>query len=278
MHAELICRQINILKNVLLFSVLLSGTLIFAACSKNLFSEGRYQDKTPTIDGNINDWGLPLRFSNPEYSMQYAVTNDDKNIYVCVYSKDESFQMRMLKAGMSIYFDPKGEKNKNMSLIFPVRKPSEPPANRNGNPIHPGDARANEDQLLLQSDYYNTIGLQNMENGQYNIADQKNKIKVAIKLNDDSSLVYEAAIPIQYILGSDLHSGYVARNFSVGIFVNGISNQPRSPGSGYHSNPSYGGMRGMHGMGGGRNYGSNNNPPPKPEENWYQFRLVYKKP
>ena len=256
--------------------MLISGTLVIIGCSKNLFPEGRYQDKAPAIDGNISDWGLPLRFSNPEYSMQYAVTNDDKNIYVCVYSKDESFQMRMLKAGMSICFDPKGEKNKNMSLVFPVRKPSAPPANRNGNPIRNGDARANEDQLLLQSDYYNTIGLQNLENGQYNITDQKNNIKVAIKLNDDSSLVYEAAIPIQYILGTDLHSGYVARNFSVGILVNGMPNATRSQGSGYHSNPSYGGMRGMHGMGGGRNYNANN-PPPKPEENWYQFRLVYKK-
>ncbi len=33
-----------------------------------------------------------LRFSNAEYSMQYSVVNDNRNIYVCVYSKDESFK------------------------------------------------------------------------------------------------------------------------------------------------------------------------------------------
>jgi hypothetical protein len=228
------------------------------------------------VDGKINDWGLPLRFSNPEYSMQYGVTNDDKNIYVCVYSKDESFQLRMLKAGMSICFDPKGEKSKNMSLVFPVRKPTEAAPSRNGEPIRNSDTRTTEEQLLLQTDYYNTIGLLNLDNGQFSITDQKNNIKLAIKLNDDSSLVYEAAIPIKYILGTDLRPGYVSKNFSVGLIVNEIHNSARNPNSGNH--PSYGGgMRGMHGMGGGRNYNSNNNPVTKPEEDWYQFRLVYKK-
>jgi hypothetical protein len=36
------------------------------------------------------------------------------------------------------------------------------------------------------------------------------------------------------------------------------------------------GMR-MHGMGGGRNYGSVNNTAAKPEENWDTFQLVLKK-
>jgi hypothetical protein len=239
--------------------------------------EGHYQDRPVIIDGKINDWSLPLRFSNPEYSMQYAVTNDDKNIYICVYSKDESIQLRMLKAGMSIYFDPKGEKNKKMSLVFPIKKPVDPPDSRNGNPIRNADYKMEEDQLLLQSDYYNTIGLLNMENGQYGINGKKNNIQIAIKLNDDSSLVYEAAVPISCILGTDLKPGYVSRNFSVGLVVNGMPN-PRNPNNAYQSRPSYGGgMRGMHGMGGNRNYGSGNNPTPKAEENWYQFRLVYKK-
>jgi hypothetical protein len=266
----------NVLNKLTLSSFLFFGTLMVLSCSKNLYPEGRYQDKPVAVDGNISDWGLPLRFSNPEYSMQYAVTNDDKNIYVCVYSRDESFQMRMLRAGMSICFDPKGEKNKNISLIFPVKKPSEPPPGRNGNPIRTSDARTNEEQLIIQSDYYNTIGMQNMENGQYNITDQKSNIKVAVRLNEDSSLVYEAAIPVRYILGSDLNSGYTAHNFSVGIVVNGTQYPSRNPGNGYRPYSSYGGMRGMHGM--GRNNSSNNNTASKPEENWYQFRLVYKKP
>jgi hypothetical protein len=268
------------MKSSLVLIILFTSLLMFIGCSPKLMPEGHYQDTQIVIDGNIEDWGLPLRFSNPEYSMQYSVTNDARNIYVCVYTKDQTFQRRILKAGMSISFDPKGEKEKKMSLVFPVKKPDDPSnTNNNGNLIRYSDVKTTLEELLLKSDYYNTIGFINFENGQFDIGFQKNNIQVAIKINDDSSLVYEAAIPIKYILGSDLQSGYVAKNFSVGIVVNELNHSTGNSNSGYRPHSSYGGggMRGMHGMGGGRNFNSNNNSASKPEENWYQFRLVYKK-
>jgi len=105
-------------------SVLISFALLFASCSHQLAPPGHYQNEPITIDGNINDWVLPLRFSNADYTMHYSVTNDDKNIYICVYSKSQTWQRRMLKSGMSIYFDSKGEKNKTCALIFPIKKTS----------------------------------------------------------------------------------------------------------------------------------------------------------
>ncbi len=267
------------MKNTLIFSVAFAGIVVYSGCSPKLMPEGHFQDTKVVVDGNINDWGLPLRFSNPEYSMQYSVTNDDKNIYVCVYTKDESFKKRILKAGMSICFDPKGEKDKKMSLVFPVKKPDDAADNRSSSdPIRYTDTKSSEQQLLLQSDYYNTIGFLNFENGQFDISYMKNNIQVAIKLNDDSSLVYESAIPVRYILGADLQPGYAAKNFSVGIVVNELNHTAGNSNNGYRPHSSYGGggMRGMHGMGGGRNYNSGNTSS-KPEENWYQFRLVYKK-
>ncbi|HEY4107806.1 hypothetical protein [Puia sp.] len=47
---------------------------------------------------------------NSGFTMQYNVTNDDKDLYVCVSSGDEAAQLRMLRSGMTLYFDPKGEK------------------------------------------------------------------------------------------------------------------------------------------------------------------------
>ncbi len=264
------------MKSLLLFCTILSGTVLYSSCSRKLMPEGHFQQTPVVVDGRINDWGLPLRFSNPEYTMQYAVTNDDKNIYVCVYSKYEGMQLRMLKGGMTIYFDPKGKKDKKMSLVFPIKKPVDPAASRNGNPIRNGDWKSEIDALLLQSDYYNSSGFLNTGSGQFGINDKKNNIQVAIKMNEDSSLVYEAAVPISYILGADLKPGYVAENFNVCVAVNSLA---AGNNNSYRPRPSYGGgMRGMRmGGGGGRNYGSGNNPNSKPEENWYGFRLVYKK-
>src|SRR5450755_4631653 len=143
------------MKNLWTLPVVFSGLVIWMGCSQKLMPEGHFQDTPVVIDGKVNDWGLPLRFSNPEYSMQYGVTNDDQNIYVCVYTKDAFFQKRILKAGMSICFDLKGEKDKKMSLVFPVKKPDDPAYNGNGNPIRYSDTKTTEEQWLVQSDYYN---------------------------------------------------------------------------------------------------------------------------
>jgi len=273
---KLICPQKNFMKGRLQAFALLAGMFFYFSCSSRLAPPGRYQDNPIIVDGNISDWGFPLRFSNPDYNMEYEVRNDKRNIYVCVYSKDLSVQKRILKSGMIIYFDPKGEKNKNMSLVFPVKKPADQAAQRNNEPIRYTDYMTEMNQLLRQSDYYNTTGMLNMENGQYALDSKINNIQVAIKLNGDSSLVYEAAVPINYLLGTDLKAGYKPENFSVGIAVN--KNSIQNGNSGYRPHNSYGGggMR-MHGMGGNRNYGSANNTAPKPEENWDTFQLVLKK-
>ena len=272
---KLICRQKNFMKVRLQVFVLLAAVFFHFSCSSKLAPPGRYQDSPIMVDGNLSDWGFPLRFSNPEYSMEYEVRNDKKNMYVCVYSKDVSFQKRILKSGMIIYFDPKGEKNKNISLVFPVKKPIDPAAQRNNEPIRYTEYMTEMNQLLHQSDYYNTTGMLNMDNGQYAVDSKINKIQLTIKLNADSSLVYEAAIPISYLIGTDLSAGYKPQNFSVGIVVN---NAAQNANTAYHPHNSYGGggMR-MHGMGGNRNYGSANHTAAKPEENWDTFQLSLKK-
>jgi hypothetical protein len=263
------------MKNILILALLISGVVFNSGCSHTLAPAGHFQDQAVVIDGNMGDWTLPLRFSNPEYSMQYSVTNDDKNIFICVYSKNEAFQKRMLKNGMTIYFDAKGEKNKNCALNYPIKKTPQPDAS--GNQIRYSDYRATMDQLLLHSDYYNAVGFVNMENGQYDIKATQTNIKVALKLGTDSSLVYEAAIPIKYVLGKDLTAGTDSKNFSVGITLNAMMAQSRNEGYPSHSYHGGNSMGGMHGMGGGRHYGQNANASQKAEENWYTFRFAYKK-
>jgi hypothetical protein len=255
--------------------ILLTGSLLVFSCSTKLAPPGHYQDSPIVVDGNMNDWNFPLRFSNPEYNMEYEVSNDNRNMYICVYSKDQNIQKRILKSGMIIYLDPKGEKKKTMSLAFPVKKPADNISQANNEPTRYTDYMTQMNQLLRQSDYYNTTGLLNLENGQYALDSKINLLQLAIKVHNDSSLVYEAAIPIKYLLGTDLKTGFTPQNFSVGIVVNNSSLQNRN--NGYHPHNSYGGggMR-MHGMGGNRNYNSSGQAP-KPEENWDTFQVVYKK-
>jgi hypothetical protein len=250
---------------------------LVVGCSPKLAPPGHYQDSTVIADGNPNDWTLPLRFSNASFTMQYNVTNDGKNLYVCVSSGTVSTQLRILRSGMTIYFDPKGEKNKNISIHFPIQKRPDPGSETHvrGNGSSGYNAGPQLQELLLQSDYYNTTGFLDMENGQFAVADTKAPIRVAIKFNnDDSLLVYEAIIPIKNILGPDWVSRVAKKNFSVGVFIDATPGTSGGAGGG-GPRPGMGmrgmGMRGM-GMGGGRRYGGS--PGQKEDANWYVFQLA----
>src|SRR5258708_2078855 len=106
-------------------TVLMTG-LLFVSCSHKLAPEGHYQTSPMVTDGKTDDWPMPLRFSNASYTLQYNVTNDDKALYVCVSSREAATQLRILRSGMTIRFDPKGEKNKTIGLYFPIRKQPDP--------------------------------------------------------------------------------------------------------------------------------------------------------
>ncbi len=173
------------------WALLLISGISLAACSHKLAPAGHYQ-RTPVIaDGIPDEWSQPLRFSNESYSLQNNVTNDSKNIYVCVMSREERMMLRILRAGMTVYFDPKGEKNEGIGLHFPLQKQPDPTnsRNRNGEPITNSSSNAWKEELLLQSDYYGTTGFANIENGQFGVTDTKSPIRVAIKINKWDSLL-----------------------------------------------------------------------------------------
>jgi hypothetical protein len=242
--------------------------LFITGCSNSLAPVGHYQDRSVVADGNADDWSTPLRFSNSEHTFQYSVTNDKRNVYICIITNNEATILRMLRSGMTIYFDPKGEKNKTTSLEFPVRKAQEN-TNNNGNPLTEESVKNSEDELLLQSNFFNTTGFVNFENGQYNVDDKTGDIKVAIKLHDDSSFVYEAVVPLKNIPGIDPNAKKT-KNFSVGIAVSYAAYAKNSNGP---FRPSFG-MRGMRFGGGGSRGGSSRNQT-KEEDEWYTFRSAF---
>ena len=258
----------------IIFSLLITICVLIIGCSPKLAPEGHFQQSEIIADGNINDWNLPLRFSNEKYTYQYNVTNDKKNIYICILSKDFPTQIRILKAGMNIYFDPKGEKNKTIDLSFPLRKPEDPSntyRNRNGNPITNTDQKTEINELLLQSDYYGTTGFLNIENGQFGVKNQtNNNIQVAVKLSD-SILVYEAIVPVKDVM-EEMNAKEEKKNFSVCISLNNIPGQADNSFAPSHSN-----YNGMHFRGSNSRIGGpRKNNETKEEDSWYQFRLVSK--
>jgi hypothetical protein len=261
----------------------LALTFSFAACSHKMAPLGHYQTTPVVADGLADDWTLPLRFANASYTLQYNVTNDNKNIYICVLSRDEETMIRMLRAGITVYLDPKGANSRDISLHYPLRKQPDPNIrDRNGEPLTNQSDSSWKNELLQQSDSYGTTGFPGIENGQFSPGDTKSPLRVAIKFSHhDSLLVYEAIIPIVNVLGTDLSARNPKKPISVGVVLNTFSGQTVA-GNQRHSGGGRGlNMNGMHfgGSGGGggnrRSYDTNSdNPPIKEDANWYQFRLA----
>ncbi len=259
-----------------------------SGCSAKMAPQGHYQDSLVVADGNAGEWPLPLRFSNEKNTFQYTVTHDNQFLYLCLLSRDPATQERMLKDGMTLYFDPTGKKKTEMSLAYPVRKMADREnysryRNRNGNPIRPRNEDSVIREWVQQADYLTTKGLHNIENGQFGIRDKSSHIRVALKLHNDSALIYEAVIPLD-ILSVDL-SVKKAKNFSLGIALNAVAAQrnaymnnraPRSSMGGMRGGMMGGGMRGGGGYGGGR--GAYSSPESlqeiKEETTWYTFSFA----
>ena len=251
------------------------------SCTHNLAPLGHYQSSPVVADGNADDWNLPLRFTNADHTLQYNVTNDDNYLYVCVLSRDEPTILRMLRAGITLYFDPKGQNARDISLHYPLRKQPDPyvrasAENQNGEPMTAGADSLWKQELVGQSDSYGTTGMTGIENGQFGIADPKAPVLVGLRLqNHDSLLVYEAIVPLAALLGPASGTRSPKRSFSAGVVLNTASGQR------VVSTPRYERGRGlglkMNGMPmGGHRYGGGNgdNPPIREDASWYQFRLA----
>ena len=105
---------------VFLYPCVISIVLL-GSCSRSSAPQAHFQSSPVVADGQDNDWTMPLRFSNSQYTLSYNMTNDAHNIYICIATKDDIMQRRILSGGMDIYFDPKGDKNQTMDLAFPER-------------------------------------------------------------------------------------------------------------------------------------------------------------
>jgi hypothetical protein len=72
---------------------LAGGVALFvlaAGCSSSRQSEGSgktqpkaiWQSQALTIDGNDNDWAKPLPYVVHEESVNYSISNDNRNLYI----------------------------------------------------------------------------------------------------------------------------------------------------------------------------------------------------
>jgi hypothetical protein len=180
--------------------------IIVASCSSSVY-QGTLQSKPVVIDGNPNDWSLPLRFIDTKTGLQYNVTNDETNLYVCVRAVEQPLQMKIVKSGLQLWIDPSGKNKETVGIKFPLGgNMLRQPATKN---MQPASLQKNEPGTMEQARYYQSEGAQITLTGfktEYNgtfISSELKDIKASVNWDEHNIMTYEVAIPIRSFYNID---------------------------------------------------------------------------
>lgn len=185
--------------------------------------------------------------------VSYQVFNDEDNLYINLRTSDKMTIIKIIKSGLSIYFDETGKKSKNVVVEYPLH-------NKNFNfsqlrPKNGTSGRPNFDITQLIKSIPNSAIFKKGENiDRFNLELNSTNISIGLEVIEsefeDNLLVYKLKIPLSEITTKSISE---LDNFSIGI-VSGKIKTPQRP-QGVGSGRPTGGGRPA-GVGGGRPSGS----------------------
>lgn len=227
------------MKKLTRYTAILFGLLTIVSCSSTIY-QATWQAKPVVADGNPTEWLLPLRYSDSESGLQYNVTNDETNLYICIRATEQPIQMKILSSGMEIWLDPSGKNKETAGILFPLpgMHGQKPMAQNMQQEWKPGknSGRINmAEQFQLQEPQLTLTGFLQEYNGTFNVSKAK-EIKAAINWDNQNNMTYELAIPLHSFYSKEIKS--LKDNPVIGIKIN--VNALTLPGHGSEA----GGMRG----------------------------------
>jgi hypothetical protein len=197
-----------------------------------------------TIDGSAKEWEEGLFFLDKASRVHFALSNDSAYLYICIKIKDEAEQGKLMRNGMFFYIDPKGKKNREIFLQYPMPLSEEQESRIVSHA--PGEK---PDQKKIKLMYQ--LHLQDMEcggfreaNGIQNHKNNRSGIQASMEWDSAKVLTYEARFPLA-IFPSDLSA---SAPFTAGVTIKGAGEKPM-----HHEDngmDASGNMRGSERMGG----------------------------
>lgn len=245
-----------------------SVLLLAASCSSSKHSNssaklpGTWQSQPVIVDGNNNEWPSPYPSYDANAMIGYAVSNDSNNLYLTIETGDEMTQIKILKAGMTVWIDTGGAKNQTMAINFPLPNNSEPlDLPKSGSHRSEGDEPAYGENITgtikgLSSKIKRAMdGAQQLSiegfsacNGGYMVKQENNcGIKVSIGMDEYKELIYEAAIPFKALYNRPISKTDLGKPISVCFAIKAF----KSPSSNSNVSDATRANQGATGMGGG---------------------------
>lgn len=258
--------------------------VIASGCTKTLYPS-RWQSAPVTADGVSSEWPVPLQYYDSDTKLNYAVSNDTKNLYLCVRVGDDQAQMTLMRSGLTVWLDTEGKKNKTTGITYPLSRALTTKQSQINNEEKERPTMGQmKKQFLSKQNQVLLIGFKNA-NG---LSPLQNSEGISVALNWDSSgvMIYEAVIPIKTFFKDAVSPSDTVDVWSVGFEIR-PAQRPEGAGGGGRRRGGMGPRVGI-GMGGGMGgvgigtrvpMGGGGGPGggfSEPKEVWTKFRLAFK--
>lgn len=231
-----------------------------------------WRDSAIVIDGSPTDWEPVFRYYDSKSKLQYSVVNDSQYVYVCLKTTDEQAQMKIMRAGMSVWFDTTGKKKEVSGVHFPLKGEAKLEMHEEGDQETHRIRRERPDVKKMKRDFGMMMkemrpeGLRGMPNDFTPIV-IKNGLELAINWDKNDIFTYELKMPLALFYKEQLTPKDTLKPISLIVKVNAMEIPQLGSGSamtdpGVTGAGGMGGGVGQNGMNGRQLHSGQNGPPP----------------
>ena len=209
-------------------------------------------------DGLTTEWPSSAFHISDDSTVEYAIDNDDKSLYLAMTIQDFGEQTKIMRNGMKVFIDLKGKKKEGKGVEFPIKgeagssttgiSPNGPNAVAD-DPTKKLDKKTARSIMSLSVVALKIFGMGNSEDEQGLM--MPGSVNIAFKWDESDAMHIEYNIPLS-LLGEP--SSLNQKDVSIGWKINGFE----KPEGEHHGQSEAGGegggggySRGMHGGGGG---------------------------
>ncbi|MEI7664204.1 MAG: hypothetical protein WCK34_18500, partial [Bacteroidota bacterium] len=93
---------------------------LFSSCSHEVYRSLHWQQTRVTPDGGEIEWPGQMRFLDDKTRITYDISNDRRNLYICLSVSDLSTKMKIIHGGMEFRIDTLGKKVFPVTFGFPI--------------------------------------------------------------------------------------------------------------------------------------------------------------
>ena len=175
---------------VVLFLAALFSLFLGGACSSPTVLQTQSLSQTPSVDGNISEWGGTLTPVG-ERSVTMGTTRSDGLLYLAVVISDQSLIRSVAANGLVVWVDPSGNQQHTYGVQYPIALPAQRAAQKTTEESS-GTARASLGQLFPSD-----LAIIRDDTVRHRMPSRFSTALEAQATLNTGSLIYEISIPVK---------------------------------------------------------------------------------